>query len=132
MAKKRVEKQITLLTSPRMTPFFAILEFSDYALIAVIVAVFAGGAALTKRQGIDPGRLERRLKSVESKLDALLKNEGIQPPMPPPSGLSLEVEQLARDPSQKIAAIKLYRQQNPEVGLAEAKARVEEFFENSR
>ena len=53
-----------------MTPQLAVLEFSDFALIAVIVAVFAGGAALAKRQGIDLSRLERRLKSVEQKLDA--------------------------------------------------------------
>lgn len=115
-----------------MIPLLAVLEFSDYALIAVIVAVFAGGAALTKRQGFDLGRLERRLKSVEQKLDALLKHEGIEPPPPPPSGLSPEVEQLAKDSSKKIAAIKLHRQQNPGVGLAEAKAKIEEFFESSR
>ena len=110
-------------------PLLAVLQFSDYAFIAVIVAVFAGGATLTKRQGIDLGRLERRLKSVEQKLDALLKHEGIEPPPPPPSGLSPEVEQLARDPSKKIAAIKLHRKENPGVGLAEAKAKIEEFSE---
>jgi hypothetical protein len=110
-----------------MTPLLAVLEFGDYALIAVILAVFAGGAALTKRQGLDLGRLERRLKSVEQKLDALLKHEGIEPPPPPPSGLSPEVERLARDPRTKIAATKLYRQENPGVGLAEAKAKIEEF-----
>ncbi len=115
-----------------MTPLFAVLEFGDYALIAVIVAVFAGGAALTKRPEIDLRALERRLKSVEQKLDALLKHSGIEPPTPLSFGLSSEVEQLARDPSTKIAAIKLYRQQNPGVGLAEAKAKIEDFFESSR
>jgi|ERR1035438_506480 hypothetical protein len=110
-----------------MTGLLAVLDFSDYALIAVIGAVFAGGAALTKRQGIDLGRLEYRLKSVEQKLDALLKHEGIEPPPPPPAGLSPEVERLARDPKTKIAAIKLYRQENSGVGLAEAKAKIEEF-----
>jgi ribosomal protein L7/L12 len=115
-----------------MTPLLAVLDLSGYALIAAMVAVFAGGAALTKRQGIDPGRLERRLKSVEQKLDALLKHEGIEPPPPPASGLSPEVERLARDPSKKIAAIKLYREENPGVGLAEAKAKIEEFAEGGR
>lgn len=115
-----------------MTPLLAVLEFSDYALMAVIVAVFAGGAAITKRPGIDLGRFERRLNSLEQKLDALLKHEGIQPPPPPPSGLSQEVQQLARDPSKKIEAINLYRQQNPGVGLAEAKAKIEEFAEGGR
>ncbi len=115
-----------------MTPLFAVLELGDYAIIAFIAAVFSGGTALTKRQGFNLGPLERRLKSVEQKLDALLKHEGIEPLPPPPSGLSSEVEQLAGDPTKKIAAIKLYRQQNPGVGLAEAKAKIEEFFENSR
>ena len=110
-----------------MTPLVAVLEFSDYAFIAAIVAGVAGGAALTKRQGINLGRLERRLRSVEQKLDALLKHEGIEPLPPPPSGLSPEVERVARDPSKKIEAIKLYRQENPGVGLAEAKAKIEEF-----
>ena len=110
----------------------AVLEFNDYALIALIVAVFAGGAALTKRQGFDLGRLERRLRSIEQKLDALLTHEGIKPPPPPPSGLSPEVERLAGDPRSKIAAIKLYRQENPGVGLAEAKDKIEEFYENRR
>ena len=112
-----------------MTTLLAILEFSDYAFIAVIVAVFAGGAAFTKRREIDLRRLERQLKALEQKLDALLKHQGIQLPPPPPSGLSPEVEQLARDPSTKIAAIKLYREQNPGVGLAEAKAKIEEFYD---
>lgn len=115
-----------------MTPLLAVLELSDYAFIAAIVAGVAGGAALTKRQGIDLGRLERRLKSVEQKLDALLKHEGIEPPPPPASGLSPEVERLARNPSKEIAAIKLYREENPGIGLAEAKAKIEEFSEGSR
>jgi hypothetical protein len=112
-----------------MTTLLAILEFNDYAFIAVIVAVFAGGAAFTKRREIDLRRVERQLKVLEQKLDALLKHEGIEPPPPPPSGFSPEVEQLARDPGKKIAAIKLYREQNPGVGLAEAKAKIEEFYE---
>ena len=112
-----------------MTTLLAILEFNDYAFIAVIVAVFAAGAAFTKRREIDLRRVERRLKVLQQKLDALLKHEGIEPPPPPPSGLSPEVERLASDPTTKIAAIKLYREQNPGVGLAEAKAKIEDFYE---
>lgn len=105
----------------------AVLELGDYAIIGVIAAVFAGITALARPQRTDLGRLERRLKSLETKLDALLKHEGIESPPPPPSGLSPEVERLAKDPSRKIEAIKLYRQENPGIGLAEAKAKIEEF-----
>lgn len=115
-----------------MTPPIAALDFNAYALIAVVGALFAGSTLFTKRQGIDTGRLERRLRSMEQKLDALLKHQGIEPPPPPLSGLSPEVEQLARDPSKKIAAIKLYREENPGAGLAEAKAKIEEFAEGRR
>ena len=36
---------------------------------------------------------------------------------------------MARDPSQKIAAIRLYREENPGVGLREAKEKIEAFYE---
>ena len=110
-----------------MTQLFGILEFSDYAIIGVIVAICAGGAAYTRRQEAGLWLLKRQLEAVEQKLDALLKHQGVELPPPPPSGLSPEVELLARDPDSKIAAIRLYRKQNPGVGLAEAKARIEEF-----
>jgi len=112
-----------------MTPPFGVLEFSDYAIIAGIVAVFAGGAAYATRQRIDLGRLERQLNSLQQKMDALLKHQGVELPQPPSSGLSPEVERLASDPSTKIQAIKLYRQQTPGLGLAEAKTKIEAFFE---
>ncbi|MGH7970678.1 MAG: hypothetical protein ACREIC_18280 [Limisphaerales bacterium] len=63
-------------------------------------------------------------------MDALLKYHGVELPPLPPSGLSPEVERLASDPSGKIQAIKLYREQNPGVGLAEAKAKIEAFFKS--
>ena len=100
-----------------MTPLFAILEFSDYAIIAAIVAILAGGASVATRQRLDLRRLER-------KLDALLKHQGIQVPS--------EAETLAKDPNMKIAAIKLYREEHPGVGLAEAKAKVEEIYKHSQ
>jgi len=51
------------------------------------------------------------------------------PPLTPtPSGLSLEVERLATDPSTRIAAIKLYQEQNPGVSVSEAEAKIEEFL----
>jgi hypothetical protein len=99
-----------------MKPLLGILEFSDYAIIAGIVIVLAGGAAYAGRQRVDLRRLER-------KLDALLRHNGVELPSP----LSPEVQRLAKDPHQKIAAIKLHRKQNPGLGLAEAKADVEDF-----
>ena len=114
-----------------MIPLLAVLEFKDYAIIAVIVAVFASGAAYTSRQEISLISLELELKALRKKVDALLKFHSIQLPEPPPSGLSREVEQLASHPATHIAAIKLYRQQNPGVGLAEAKSRVEEYYTRS-
>lgn len=99
-----------------MTPLLAILEFRDYAVVAIIVATFAGGASFAARQRLDVRRLER-------KLDALLQHHGV----PAPARLSPEVQRLAQDPAQRIAAIKLHREQNPGLGLAEAKAEVEDF-----
>lgn len=107
-----------------MPPLVAILELGDYALIAFIVivvtrgaAIFTGGATFAARQRLELRRLER-------KLDALLKHQGIQLPS--------EVELLAKDPNQKIAAIKLYLEENPGVSLSEAKARVEEIGTRSQ
>ena len=45
--------------------------------------------------------------------------------------LSPEVADLALDPATRIAAIKLYRDQNPPTGLAEAKVKVETFCRDS-
>ena len=98
-----------------MTPLLAILDLADYAVIAVIVVVFAGGASFAARQQLNLHRVER-------KLDALLKQQGIELPSP----LSPEVQRMARDPSKKIAAIRLHREQNPGLSLADAKREVEE------
>jgi ribosomal protein L7/L12 len=61
-------------------------------------------------------------RQLERKLDALLQRAGVHLP----SGLSPEVELLARDPAKKIAAIKLHREQTG-LSLVEAKDAVEEF-----
>jgi hypothetical protein len=98
-----------------MMPLFAILDLGDYAVIAVIVIVFAGGASFAARQQLN-------LRRIERKLDALLQKQGIVLTSP----LSPEVQRLARDPNQKIAAIKLHRRQNPGLSLADAKREVEE------
>lgn len=103
-------------TTFNVTPLLAILELVDYVVIAAIVLFFAGSASFAARQRLNVSRLER-------KLDALLRHHGVQMP---PSRLSPEVQLLAKDPTKKIAAIKLHRQQNPGLSLADAKAEVEE------
>ena len=103
-----------------MTPTFAtVLGFSDFAIIAWLVIVFAGAAAFSTRKSADSRRIER-------KLDALLKHQGISTAQ---VVLSEEVQRLARDPAQKIAAMKLHREQTG-LGLADAKADIEDFIKS--
>jgi len=96
-----------------MTSVLGILEFGDYVVIAAIVIIFAGGASFAARQKLD-------LRRVERKLDALFKHHGVEL-------LSPEVQLLAKDPGKAISAIKLHREQNPGLGLADAKREVEDF-----
>jgi ribosomal protein L7/L12 len=78
--------------------------------------------------GADRAQLAR----LERKVDLILQNLGITyVETAPPCPLSPEVQELARDPSQKIAAIKLHREQSG-VGLKEAKDAVESFIESGR
>jgi hypothetical protein len=104
---------------------FAVLEFSDFVVIAVIVGLFAGGsAAYSLFKPSDAARLRR----VEAKLDLLLKHLGLEYTVPEtPGGLSPEVKALAEDPRRKIAAIKLHREQTG-LGLKEAKDAVEAYI----
>lgn len=108
-----------------------VLEAGDFAIIAGIVFLVTSLTAMAARQKVSLVNLERQVQSLQQKLEALLAHHGIKPPPPPPSGLSPEVERLARSPDTKIAAIKLYRDQNPGVGLAEAKARIESFADRT-
>ena len=110
-----------------MTPLLAVLEFGDYAIIACIVIVFAGGAAFGARSEVNLLHVQRQLDELRQRLDALLKHQGIVLPPPPHSDLSPELQSMARDPSRKIAAIKRYREEHPATGLSEAKERIERF-----
>jgi hypothetical protein len=102
-----------------MTPIFATtLEFGDFAIIAWLMIVFTGAAAYATRKSAYSQRIER-------KLDALLKHQGIT--LPPQAKLSEEVQRLARDPAQRSNAVMLHRTEN-ELGLAEAKADIEDFI----
>ncbi len=73
-----------------------------------------------------------RLRRVEAKLDLILAQLGVQYHGPDsPAGLSDEVRQLANDPSQKIQAIKLHREQTG-ASLLEAKQAVEAYIAGQR
>ena len=99
-----------------MTPLLASLQFIDFMVIAFIVLVFGGSAAIIGRQRVDLRRLDR-------KLDALLKHQGIsRPPI-----VSEEVQQLLRDRTKKSEAIKLHREQTG-LDLADAMADVGAFM----
>jgi hypothetical protein len=71
--------------------------------------------------------MRERLHRIERKLSLLLKHHGIESSLGPP--LSEQVKELARNPSLKIMAIKAYREETG-VGLAEAKAAVEEYIDS--
>ena len=106
----------------------AALEFLDFFYIAMIVIIFAGGSAAYLHKPSDAARL----RSVEEKLDLVLRHLGLQYADPAtPSGLSSEVKALADDFGGKIAAIKLHREQTG-VGLKEAKDAVEAYIAGRR
>lgn len=93
--------------------FFAI-ELKDLLGVGVIVVLLAMVLSFTRRRTV-------QLRRIEKKLDALLKQQGVKVP----SGLSLEVQRLARE-GQKIEAIRLHREQTG-VSLRDAKEAVEDF-----
>jgi hypothetical protein len=90
------------------------MEWTTALLIFVAMAVLILHRDTTARMG----RMER-------KLNLLLRHAGIDPSLRLP--LSERVQALARDPAQKITAIKVYREETG-AGLAEAKAAVEAFI----
>ncbi len=109
-------------------PMMAVLEFLDFVIIAGIVLVLGGAMASRARPDEALDRLEREMGRIRRRVDALLEHQGVRPPGPPPSGLSPEVERLAASPDTKIEAIKRCREENPGMGLKEAKEKIEEFY----
>jgi hypothetical protein len=101
---------------------FAVLEPSDFAIIAVLILLLGGGsaAAAARLWPADRDRIAR----VEHKLDLILTHLAIDYQPPPKAAW----QALADDPFHKIAAIKAYREQHG-VGLAEAKRAVEEYID---
>jgi hypothetical protein len=100
---------------------FAVLDWSDFAIILLIVAVFSAGGAAARVYfpPADRDRLER----PEHKLDLILTHLGLD--YNPPT--KAKWQELAADPALKISAIKAYREEYG-VGLAEAKRAVEEYI----
>jgi len=78
----------------------------------------------TERQA---GVMRRDLARVDRKLNLLLKEMNIS--FDEFAELSDRVQEVARDPSRKIEAIKLYRDETG-AGLAEAKEKVEAFMDS--
>ena len=106
---------------------FGVLEFADFAIIAAIVAVLAGGAAMAARASFGPANHDR-LARTEQKLDLLLTHAGLDyTPAPKGAWQALADEQ----PPRKIEAIKAHREETGS-GLAEAKRAVEEYIERRR
>ena len=69
-------------------------------------------------------QMQSRLERSERKLNALLRHLNIESTGQP---LSERVKELALDPSRKVQAIKVYREETG-ASLAEAKAAVEDFI----
>jgi Ribosomal protein L7/L12 C-terminal domain len=104
---------------------FAALGFPEYAILSLIMILFAGGsaAAYARFKPSDAARLRR----LEAKVDLILRHLGLEYHDPVAAALSDEVKALADYPAQKIAAIKLHREQTG-VGLKEAKDAVEAYL----
>lgn len=92
-------------------------------LFFFIVGLLIYSASLSVNLSDANQRQRQQIRRLEKKLDLLLANHGLALPV----RTSAEVESLARA-GQKIAAIKLHRELNPHLGLAEAKAEVEEII----
>ncbi len=100
---------------------FAVLEFSDFAIIALIFILFGGGAAASFY--LRPAA-QARLQRIEHKLDLIMTHLGLDYTPPPKTAW----QELADEPARKIEAIKVYREQHG-VGLAEAKRAVEDYMQ---
>jgi hypothetical protein len=103
----------------------AVLDTGDYiglAILGLLLMALARSPSVIFRPGDQAWR-----RRIESKLDAIIANLGIQAPDPgAASGLSTGVRQLA-DAGQKIQAIKLHREETG-LGLKEANDAVEAYM----
>jgi hypothetical protein len=102
---------------------FAVLELQDFAIIAMLVALFAGSSAYASF----PSRIGARLHRLELKVDAIIQHLGIELQAGlPKGGLSTKVRELADD-GKKIEAIRVYREETG-TGLKDARDAVEAYL----
>jgi hypothetical protein len=95
-----------------MTPLLAIIGIGDHRILMFIVLLLAVNAISAIRQ-------QSRISQLEHQLHILFKKQKGENPLSP------EVELLAKDPKQKVAAIQLHRDQNPGMSIADAKWDIE-------
>jgi ribosomal protein L7/L12 len=120
---RRVNWYVRRVEAEDTPMLFAVLEFTDFVIIAAIVAMLAGGAVVA-RASFGPANRDR-LTRVEQKLDLLLTHAGLDyTPAPKAAWQALADE----GPARKIAAIKAYREETG-AGLADAKRSVEKYIE---
>jgi ribosomal protein L7/L12 len=106
---------------------FAVLEFTDFAIIAAIVLVLGGGTAAAARANFGSANRDR-LARVEQKLDLVLIHAGVDYTSPAKAAWQALADE---GPARKIAAIKAYREETG-AGLADAKRTVEDYIEGRR
>ena len=99
----------------------AVLEWSNFGIIAVIVAMVSGTGALAKASQ----SADQRISRLKAKVNLILAHLGIE--YAPSTSNDAEWQKLAAQPGMKIAAIKAYREAKG-VGLAEAKKAVEDYM----
>jgi ribosomal protein L7/L12 len=92
-------------------------------LIILAVAVVLGILNIERQSG----NIRRDVARLDRKLNLLLKQMNV--PYEKAFGLSERVKELARDPSKKINAIKVYREETG-AGLKESKEAVEAWIES--
>jgi ribosomal protein L7/L12 len=92
------------------------MEWAVAAVVGAVLLLMALGSWLDTRA---------RVARIERKINALLRHHGVDPTQGSP--LSERVKQLANDPSRKIEAIRVYREETG-AGLAEAKEAVEAYI----
>jgi ribosomal protein L7/L12 len=95
------------MTSPLST-----FGIEDHTALTIIVIILIVNAISDVRQQIKISRLEHQLHR-------LIKQQKGE------SSLSPAVQLMAKDPKQKVAAIKLHREQNPGMTIANAKWDIE-------
>lgn len=82
---------------------FAALDFFDYFIIAVLIALFAGGTKIASRRSASSVAAGERLRRIEEKLNLLLTYHGIDY-VP---GMKEQWQRLAES-NQKVSAAKEY------------------------